>query len=90
MDRLIDGLIDGWMVGDFRGAPNLGCVDKRASFHFVTPLNLHRLLHTTVDLQHYTDKQKLNASIEDKQHDIHCQDILGSCQLVSVWGPSDY
>lgn len=30
----IHGWMDEWMVGDVRGAPNLGCVCKRASFYF--------------------------------------------------------
>lgn len=72
------------MVGDFRGAPNLGCVCKRASFHFIALLNVHRLLHTSVGLRHDTDKQTQSASIKDKHHDTHCQDILGLCQLVFV------
>lgn len=33
-DGFMDGWMDEWMVGDVRGAPNLGCVCKRTSFYF--------------------------------------------------------
>lgn len=73
--------MDGWMVED---APNLGCVCQRASFHFIAPMNLQMLLHTTEGLQHRTHKRTHSGYVKDT----HCQDILGSCQLVFVWAAS--